>query len=304
MRIFKLLIIIFSFLLILPIPVGSQTVQGDMIVAVVNDMVITQSELEEYINFSYLQLAPRLEKDKLKEELSKIAKEALTRLIEDKLILQEAIKQGLKIEDALIQARLEEIESKFPSQDEFKKYLVSQELTLSDIKKNLQDQELMRAVVDKEIRSKIYVSPQESTQFFNEHPEEFAEREGRKVSLVRFSKKEEAVTALKTLSPGRDFKEEFSNNSEYRPSEEIRKGDFPPEIEREIFKLALGENSEIVNIKDKFFIFKILEVIPSRKLSLSEAGVLAYKIVFNEKFAKQLSDWLDKLKNDAYIVIK
>ncbi|MEW6008434.1 MAG: peptidyl-prolyl cis-trans isomerase [Candidatus Omnitrophota bacterium] len=304
MKIFKLLIITFGLALICCSLARSETVKGDMIVAVVNDMIITQSELQEYINFSLLQLASQIEKDKLKEEFLDIAKEALTRLIEDKLILHEAIKAGLIIEDAFIEARLEEIRLRFPSEEEFKKYLLSQNLTLSDIKKNLKDQELMRSIVDKEIRSKIYVSPQETTQFFNEHPEVFSEPEARKVSLVSFSKKEEAEASLKELSQGGDFERVFSKNATYLASEEIRKGDLPPELETKIFKLSVSQNSPIVNIKDKFFIFKILEIIQPRKLSLSQAGALSYKIVFNEKFSRELSNWLDKLKNEAYIVIK
>lgn len=300
----NLLIITFSLILISPIMAKSETVKGDMIVAVVNDMVVTQSELQEYINFSYLQLSPKLSKDKSKEEFSNIAKEALTRLIEDKLILQEAIKAGLIIEDAFIEARLEELKSRFPSQEEFKKFLFNQNFTLSDIKKNLKDQELMRAIVDSQIRSKIYVSPQETTQFFNEHPEEFTEQEGRKVSLAIFSKKEEAEAALKEINQGGDFGKISSNPGSYRPEEEIRKGDLPLPAEKEIFKLSVGDNSKVMDIEDKFFIFKIKEFLPLRKLSLSEAGTFAYKIVFNGKLTQELTDWLDKLKNNAYIVIK
>jgi peptidyl-prolyl cis-trans isomerase SurA len=278
--------------------------QGDRIVAVVNDMIITQSEVQEYINFASFQLVPEMGKEKAQEKLKEVLEEAITKLVEDKLILQEAIKEGIKVQDAVIEARLKEIKSRFPSEEDFNASLVEQHMSVSDIKKNLRNQELMRSIVDAKIRSKIYVSPQELTKFYEEHPDVFNVPEGRQVSVVSFTDKEDAQDAAAKLKSGSNFNQLFSSLESYRKLEEFKKGDLQPVIEEKIFKLGEGQVSEIIELEESFYIFKILKILSTYKLSLSQVQSRSHAVVFNEKFAREFTSWLDKLKEAAYITIR
>ena len=304
MKAFFSLLIIIAFLLAQPNRADSESLNADRIVAIVNDMIITQSELEEFINFSYIQLASRFKDRELQDEFSRLAQEALIRLVEDKLILQQANIEQIVIEDAVIEARLKEIKSKFDIEEDFEDELRQQNMSLNDIKKSLREQELMRAIVERKIRDKIYVAPAEITLFFNQHPEEFTKPVGREASFVSFINRKEAEAALTQIKEGKNFSKFASNNEDYQALKEIRKGTLPVEVEKEIFRLSPGEISEVVEMNKRFYIFKILKFLPLQKLSLLQAQDLIYTIVFNQKFTQAITDWLDKLKNEAYIVIK
>jgi parvulin-like peptidyl-prolyl isomerase len=279
-------------------------VNGDKIVAVVNDMVITQSEVQDYVNFAYVQLAARLEEKKLNEEISRVAKDALVRLVEDKLILQEALKQGIKIEEKFIDDRLSDMKEGFKSEEDFQKTLQTQHISIGDLKKSIRDQELMRAIVDKEIKSKIYVSPQEITTFYNEHPEEFNLNEGRLVSFLFCDNQKEAESILAQIKQGKDFAIFFQSDNSRERNKEIRKGKLEPDAEKQLFAVPVGAISPAVKINNKYYIFKVLKILPQEKLSLTQAQDSAYVSIFDEKMTQELTDWLDKLKDKAYIVIK
>lgn len=292
------------FLLIPGFTRAAENLDADRIVAVVNDMIVTYSEIQEYMSFAYMQLATRLKGKQLEDEMDRIGKEALTRLVEDKLILQEAVKQGIAANEAVINARIGEMKTRFGSEKKFDETLRSQNMSISELKKSIRDQELMKAVVDKEIRAKIYVSPNEITQFYRAHPEEFKEPEGRKVSFLVFKERDKARIALSEINNGKDFGQISAGNPDYQNSREIRRGKLTPVVENQIFSLGVGKTSGIINMEDQFYIFRILALLPAKLYSLPETQGLIYENIFNAKMADSLTAWLDKLKEKAYIVIK
>lgn len=279
-------------------------VQADRIVAIVNDMIITQSEVQEYVNFAYFQLSARLKGERLQERINQVAGEALTRLVEDKLILQQALKEEIKIQDIEIAAGIEEMKSRFGSEKNFEEAMRKQNTSPSDLKKGLREQALMRAIIERKVKPKIYVSPQEITKFYNEHPEEFKLQEGRDVSLIAFDDEEKAKHVLGQINQGKDISEFFKQSLSYQTSQDIRKGKFDADAQNQIFSLAPGTYSGVINNDDRFYILKILAVLPPKEISLSQAQYSIHEILFEEKMAKELTAWLDELKNKAYVVIK
>ncbi len=305
-KIFKAanIFLLIAFLFIPRSTQAAENIDADRIVAVVNNMIVTYSEVQEYMSFAYMQLATRLNDKQLEEEMNQIGKEALVRLVEDKLILQEAVKEGIVANEVVINARIEEMKSRFGSEKKFDETLHSQNMSINELKKSLRDQELMKAVVDKEIRAKIYVSPNEITQFYRAHPDEFKVPEGRKASFLVFKEKDKAKIALSEINNGKDLSQITAGNPDYQDSRELRKGKLAPAVENQIFSLGAGKTSGIINMDDRFYIFKILAILPAKQFSLSETQSLIYENIFKAKMADSLIAWLDKLKEKAYIVIK
>jgi hypothetical protein len=62
----------------------------EKMIAVVNNDVITQKDYETFLNFTRMQLSQELLGDKLESKIASIRKDLLQRLIEDKLLIQEA----------------------------------------------------------------------------------------------------------------------------------------------------------------------------------------------------------------------
>ena len=80
--------------------------------------------------------------------------------------------------------------------------------------------------------------------------------------------------------------------------EELRK-----EIEHTVFNLKIGEISNPVKIDDKYYIFKLNNINPSKQLNLSEVQDKINAFLFDRKFQEELKKWLDELKKESYIKI-
>jgi len=111
-----------------PVSPGGAVV--DRIVAVVNQEVITFSEIEKWSRpfHEEIQAEDRLER---RERIQEVFRKVLDRIIEEKLIEQEARKSGIKVTSKEIDAAVEEVKQKNKiSQEELEKALAADGLTL------------------------------------------------------------------------------------------------------------------------------------------------------------------------------
>ena len=68
---------------------------------------------------------------------------------------------------------LQEIKDRYPSEDDFIKALNAEGMTVSDLQQKLTDQLKVKYEVDMEVRDKIFVNPQDVTDYYNNHMSDF-----------------------------------------------------------------------------------------------------------------------------------
>ncbi|MCQ9208186.1 MAG: SurA N-terminal domain-containing protein, partial [Omnitrophica bacterium] len=115
---------------------GSTALRIDRIVAVVNEEVITQSELNRVVATLKVKLKSMFTNP---EELARKIKEAeeniINQMVEERLILSEAKKFEIKVNPEKLEARLEGVKQGFNNEKEFEQALDAQGLTLEDLKR-------------------------------------------------------------------------------------------------------------------------------------------------------------------------
>jgi parvulin-like peptidyl-prolyl isomerase len=283
----------------------------DKLVAVVNDEIITESDVKEYLNFLYLQISSQYKQDELNKKMREAEESAIEQLIEERLILQEAKRQNIKVDDEIIEARLQRIKDNFTSDEEFNLYLQMHKLTPADLKTKIAEQILMREIIELEVRSKIFVHPQEVTNYYTAHLDEFQEVE--KLDLdsifIRINdSKEEAEKKvqeiLNLLNAGQDFAELREKYSDMPALGIVKKGELNKEIENIVFKLKINEVSVPIQTNTGFYLFKLKERIPPGEIKLREVREQIYRTIFDQKFQARFTEWLDRLKENAYILVK
>ncbi|MDP3143333.1 MAG: SurA N-terminal domain-containing protein [Candidatus Omnitrophota bacterium] len=282
------------------------------IVAVVNDEVITQKDINEFTSMMYLQYSGEYkDRKELEKEVQKWKKDAVERLIEDRLLVQEAKNKKIVIEPQLVDRRIEEMKTQFATSEDFEKTILSEGLNLNDLKRKINEQLLMRQIVEQEVKEKIFVSPTEITAFYEGHKNEIMEFEKADADsiFIPFGDSEgnaqkKADEALSEIKKGISFSE-VARKYSYSPSiGMIGRGQLKKEIEDVIFKLKKGEYSSIVKTEQGFYIFKLKDILPPKQLSMNEAQGQIQRIVFAEKFERKFSEWLDSLKSNAYVNVK
>ena len=282
---------------------------NDAIIAIVNDEVITLSDLKKYISATATQL--RLEgrtKEQISSILPKLEVNGLQRLIEDKLILDAANSQELEVNPEMVDKRYEDIKSRYPSESKFLESILSAGSTPSDIRNKLIEQLKIEYIINKEIRSKIYVSPPEVTEYYKEHFENYQRKERVNLDSIFVARvegaKEKAVQALAAIKEGKDFTAVAKEFSEAPSVGIIERGQMIPAIETAVFGLTMNEVSSVLEIDSGFFIFKLTGKSSSDIISLNDIKDKVSNEIHQMKFRKKFAAWVDKLKEDAFIEIK
>ena len=299
------LIFIFClFMTVLP-AVTVLTYAEDKIVAIVNREIITQKDLDDFMNFMYLQLSAKYQGKELEDKMNGVRPDLLNRLIEDKLILEEAKKENIQVDEAMVKAKISEIKSNYPSEAEFQDALVKQGLTQADIEKRIREQLLIFEIIDLQIRKKIIVSPKEVTDFYEEHKEEFVQPETRRVNSLITKNEVLANKVISSLGQGADLDKISKEYSlELNDLGAVKKSQLVKEIEDVIFNMDVGSISKAIKVGEAYYIFKLEEILPLKKYNLVEVQEEIYYRLYELKMQEKLSRWLEDLRKKAYVEIK
>ena len=276
---------------------------SDKVIAIVNNDVITKNELDSFMKVISGELTSKYKGDELDKQIQKLKSDTLERLIEERLIQQEAKKKNITVKKEEINSRITQFKREFPSDADFYASLKQQGLTIADIEKKIKDQIVSNEVISTEVRSKIKISPFEVTDFYKANQDKFKEPEKRMVDSIFSDSKDQADDILKKILTGEDFKsleEKFSKRSSLG---EVGKGQLKENLDSAIFSLEESQVSAVLGTGDGYYIFKVDKVIPPRIKELSEVQDEITNYLYDEKFQKRLEEWFAELKEKSHIVI-
>jgi len=318
MKKFAVLILLYAVLLF-PACLKAEIVDG--IVAVVNNEVVTQVELNAILLPIYTQYKSTYSDEELLKKIDEAKKNILYQLIEDKLILQEAHKIGMPATDEEVAERLEQIKSQFSSSQEFKSALASQGLTVVDLKEKYREQIMIKKMVNREVRSRVSVTPIEIALFYEKNKDDFNLPAQVKVMTIMIRKSEadpesntDSLKKIKMIelkiAEGEDFAKlarEYSQDPSAVDGGDmgyIGKGQMMKKIDEVIFSLQPGEISETIETPVGYHVFKIVEVKEAGAESFDEARMQIENYLFQEKAKERFDEWMTNLKENAYISVK
>ncbi|MFH0771445.1 MAG: peptidylprolyl isomerase [Candidatus Omnitrophota bacterium] len=292
---------------------------GSGIAAVVNNDVITQADLDTALKSIMSEFEKKYSGAELKEKMQETRSELLNQMIEDELILQEAKRLGVKVEDSEIEERLGEVKSRFNSardfETELEKALVSEDM----LKKRYKDNIMMSKLVTHEIKENIIVTPVEINEYYEQHSKELESPESARVKtiMLHFDEsdteklvKQKAEDIMRLISEGRDFSDLAKQYSQGPKAGEggdmgfIEKGQMREEFDKAIFGLKTGEISSPIKVDTGYYIFKVEELKEGHPYSLEEIRGELENIIFRQKAEEKYKEWMKKLKKDAFIQIK
>jgi len=287
---------------------------GDAIIAIVNDDVITFKELRDHLSTVYVQLASsNKSKEEIQAQIHEYEKKGLEKLIERKLLVDEAERQGITVADWAIEERLQEVRDHYGSDTVFRQTLSADGLTITDLLNSITDQIKTQSVIDMVIRSKIVVNPQEITTYYQERRQDFLrpERVALQSIFIPYENSDKAAAHQKAdmamvllNEQNADFDAVMRQYSQAPSLGTIARGECLPNIEKVVFELTAGKISQPIETDAGIYIFKVNAHHPREQLSLAEVREDINNILFRQKFSERVDAWLKKLKEEAYIEIK
>ncbi len=292
----------------------------EQIVAVVNDEIITYSEIEKILAPVFEQYEQIYSGAELFTMLQKARRDVLTHLVEERLILQEA--KRLKLRERMGEEFAKEVEqsiagvkAKFPTEEEFQRSLARQGFTMESYRAREESRTLVRAIYIKEVLARCGVSPAEVKAYYEGHPSEFTEGEKIHVSQIWIKDSPEkpgeagrlAREVLSRLEAGEPFAELARKYSRCPYAGKggdwgfIGRGHWNKDLEDAAFALAPGEHSGIVRSTLGYHILMLHEKRPAAVKPLTEVYKSIEEKLVREKAAVKREEWLARLRRKAYI---
>jgi len=162
-----IILILTTALLLLAVAGCNKTKETEGVMATVNGRKILRTEVDKYYNNQTAD-APQKPTD---EQADTLRLNILKQLVDNEILMQRAEKLGLLATDDEVNAKLAEIKAPF-SQQEFDKRLADRSITLADFKADLRRSITVDKVINKEITSKINISDEDITNYYNQHKAE------------------------------------------------------------------------------------------------------------------------------------
>ena len=253
------------------------------------------------------------------DRLAKIRENILGRLIEEELLKQEVVKQGVAVTDAELQAEFDKYRARFKSDEQFQSYLAHGKTTVEEIKKRLGDTLSVNKLLTK--LGKLDVADDEVKSTYNTGIKLYTEPEQVHAVhvLVKVAEnapaaevdaaKKKAEDVAHRVAKGEDFASLAKQYSDDAMSKEkggdlgfFRKGVMVPKFEEVAFALKAGEvTKEPVRTPFGFHVIKVLEHKVERVKPFEEGKDQILDSLKNRNLFKARRELVDKLKAEAKI---
>lgn len=290
----------------------------ERILAVVNDEIITEQDLNFAMAPVIAQYRTTYTGDELEEKLKTARREFLSKLIDDRLILSEAKRKQVIVKDNEVDDMMTEVRNKFPSREVFLHAIEEQGLTEKKLWNRFKDQLMTQKLVAYEVRSKVAVSPGEVSDYYKAHADEF--KQGDRVKLQHIlirtaSRSDEDAKAvadsveqqLKEGKPFEDLAKTYSEGAEAKDGGDMgwmERGQLLGDIDEKVFALEKGGVTAPIKSSLGYHIFKVVDRETSSVRPLSEVRDQIQEMLSRQKFETRMNAWLKDLKKNAYISIR
>jgi len=315
MKLNKILALIF-FLIIISINVFPELIEE--IYAVVNDEIITYSELFNAKKQLINELRAKYKGKEFEEALKKGKQSLLDRIIEYKLILSKAKEKKYDVEND-IKVIIKEIkkQNNFTTDKELEEALKSQGLTMEKFKEQQKINRIQQRFIYEEAYSNVKIDNSDIMEYYKKNIDKytiplqlsinclFLNKENYSTDEDILEKKDKINSELNETN----FKEVAKKYSELSNSEDniflgnFKKGELDNKIEEKALKLKKGEHSSWIETDTGWYIIQLI--------SRTESKLIEYKKVREEiknkllriEQEKELINLIERLKKESYIKI-
>ncbi len=302
--------------------ISSSEAVVDRVVAVVNQEIITLSEVEKWIDPAAQEMVSedRLEKRERNEVLFR---QVLERLIEEKLIDQEVKRSGVKISSKEIDAALEEIKRRnAATEEDFQKALAIEGQTIETYKKQIEKGLQRQKVISWSVKVESKPEEKDLREFYQKNLVRYRTNETYRASHILFVIPKNAVpdeireirkkaqNVLEKIKGGADFGEMallYSQDTSAKNRGDLgyfKKGELFPAFEKEALRLKVGEVSGLLRTEFGIHIVKLLDRKEMEPVPFEEVKDKVKADYYEAEIQKAFKQFISTLKERAVIEIK
>jgi peptidyl-prolyl cis-trans isomerase SurA len=303
----------------------------EQILVKVNGEIFTKSDLEQRQVAALRQKGQAfdLKSDpnnlQLRKALDEITPQIMVDAVDEMLIVQRGKELGYKLSDEQFKSVVDNIrkENKIETDEQFQAALKSENMTMADLRRNLERQMIVSRVQQNEVMAKIAVTDEEAKKYYDAHMNEFTtapsvtlreiqvatptDPKGINVGAEESAKARVDDIRRRVTAGGEPFDRLASQLSD-SPSKAnggligpLSVNDISPDLRRMIEKMKPGDVSEVVRNARGYQIFKLETMTATQTLSFDQAREQISERVFTDKRKGEFQKYMQKLRAQAII---
>ena len=318
-----------------PFQVNGKTIPDK--VAVVNGVALDSQLLISEIKV-YRLMNRQQNKTLTEKEMAEYSHQALSRLVDQELIYQQAHKKNIRIESKLVEQKVAEVRKQFPSEEMLHTALDMQGLTMALLKTKFEKQMVEEAFIRQEVVPHVKAGDPEVEAFYQKHLDKFktleqyeihhiftaslqSDAHGKGIDDPALRKKAERLNALvdqdaaekirglhQQLLEGADFAALAKEHSEDNKSGAqggswgaLSLSELPESLSIPLKKLKQNKISEPVRSPYGYHILKWTKIIPAGHVKLSEIKTDIMNSLLREKTLDAHKKRVSKMREQATI---
>ena len=245
----------------------------------------------------------------------------LDHLIGSELLFQESTKRKFELTDEEVEAQLTVLKSRMPDPAMFEQALVSNGLTLQQLRVEIRRDLTIQKLIDAEVMPQVTVSGDEARKYYDENLEQMRQPERLRLSHIlkrvapdAASKDKEIVRSeiealLEKARSGADFATLAREHSEDSGSATtggqltVARGDTVPPFEEAAFALSPGGLSPVVETQFGFHIIKLAEKVAGQVLPYADVEARIKEFLRQRALEEELSREVNFLRESGDVEI-
>jgi parvulin-like peptidyl-prolyl isomerase len=231
----------------------------------------------------------------------------LDQLIEKALVLREAKRLGVTVEEDELEEEIMETKNEYKGES-LREYLNRHGMSFEDWRERVREKMRIEKTIAINSNYKGIISTEEAREYYESHPEAYLLPDRVKARHIVVASKRKATQILRKLRKGQEFEKLAVENSlgpEGRFGGDLGyfgKGDMPDEFEV-VFSMEKGDVSKIVKSPYGYHIFKVEDKAPGRQLKFEEVIDDVKGKIAQLRSEQRYYQWLEELKKNARIEI-
>jgi peptidyl-prolyl cis-trans isomerase SurA len=300
-----------------PLPCRAEVV--DRIVAIVNDDIILLSEWEAAMG-AYQQMLKESGRSEALLPLSHEQKsQLLDKMIDDKLVDQEAKRLGITISDEEIDHAIDSIRQiNKVSKDDMLRLFKLKGMSLEEYRTQIKEQMMQSRIVNREVKSKVVVTEEDVKQYYQAHQAQYAGQTKYHLRhmLMRVPSnlpedRERVYRQMQQLrdrlKAGADFAglaKVYSQSSSAADGGDL--GTFESRLLAKNIRQALegkgaGEFTDVIDTEQGYQLFYIQEVDHTKGKRLEDVKEEIHQKLYSEMIEQKFQEWFKTLRQQAHI---
>jgi parvulin-like peptidyl-prolyl isomerase len=292
----------------------------DGLAAVVDDKVITFSQIREMVAPKERAAHEKLEGKELAEAIKQIRTEAINELIDRQLILAYFKKQGFTLPSYLIEDRIATVIREEYNGDRaaFARKLSTFGYTIERFRKEETDKIIVQSMRQQAVKSTPVVPVEKMKAFYREHIKEFTAEEQVQLRMIilrseekgtleqRQALLEEIREKIASGAPFAEMARTYSDDSTATNGGDwgwIQTGTLNETLTKAAMTLKVGQTSRLVTLGNSVYLLFCEAKRPRTVQSFEEARDTIEKVLLSQERQKAQEDWVGRLRKKSYVKI-